>query len=139
MLNQRLLLYNGILSMIFHRVRTLSCIEPTTFLANFLLRGAWEIKHYKCGFKKKTSERTVYQSISVCLQIWIFTNASSLIIMPKFLLFFFFPCNSPDFTRISVFVVWLQNSGIVFLWVCLKSRESNSASVDLPGTLIYIF
>ena len=50
MLNQRLLLYNSILSMIFHRVRTLSCIEPTSFLANFLLIGAWEIKHYKCGF-----------------------------------------------------------------------------------------
>ena len=86
--------------------------------------------------KKKTSKRTVYQSISVCLQIWIFTNAS--VIMPKFLLFFS-PCNSPNFTRISIFVVWLQNSGIVFLWVCLKSRESNSASVDLPGTLTYIF
>ena len=60
MLNQRLLLYNGILSMIFHRVRTLSCIEPTTFLANFLLRGAWEIKHYKCGFKKKKKVKGQY-------------------------------------------------------------------------------
>ena len=128
MLNQRLLLYNGILSMIFHRVRTLSCIEPTTFLANFLLRGAWEIKHYKCGFKKKTSERTVYQSISVCLQIWIFTNASSLIIMPKFLLFFFF------------FPATLQISqGLASLWcgfkiqaLCSCGFVSKAEKVILP-------
>lgn len=36
-------------------------------------------------------------------------------------------------------MVWLQNSGIVLLWVCVKSRESTSASLDPPGTLIYIF